>query len=136
MLTVNKVTFLCRLEKMPKPQEMIIIADINYYNYYTLSNSYFISINILDILDCEPSSGEIQGNVSASSCPSPWTETTFLPTTASTSYHSPPAPDEATKKNTTVISDDPALWPSVNDNEARCQIVKKGPVQITDFDFP
>ncbi|CAK6975903.1 hypothetical protein NFI96_003229 [Scomber scombrus] len=35
-----------------------------------------------------------------------------------------------------IISDDPALWPKAIDDNARCQIVRKGPLQITDMDFP
>lgn len=35
-----------------------------------------------------------------------------------------------------VLSDDPALWPEKITNQQRCSIVKRGPVQIKDLDFP
>ncbi len=35
-----------------------------------------------------------------------------------------------------VLSDDPALWPEKITDQQRCSIVKRGPVQIKDFDFP
>lgn len=35
-----------------------------------------------------------------------------------------------------VLSDDPALWPEKISDQQRCSIVKRGPVQIKDFDFP
>ncbi len=35
-----------------------------------------------------------------------------------------------------VLSDDPVLWPEKITDQQRCSIVKRGPVQIKDFDFP
>jgi len=32
--------------------------------------------------------------------------------------------------------DDPFNWPSNNDDSIRCHLVSRGPVQITDFNFP
>ncbi len=34
------------------------------------------------------------------------------------------------------LSDDPALWPEKITDQQRCSIVKRGPVQKKDFDFP
>ncbi|XP_063732765.1 zinc finger MYM-type protein 1-like isoform X2 [Eleginops maclovinus] len=36
----------------------------------------------------------------------------------------------------TTLSDDPGCWPSVLTSSMRCEIVKKGPVQIMDIEFP
>uniref|UniRef100_A0A3B1J7N8 TTF-type domain-containing protein n=1 Tax=Astyanax mexicanus TaxID=7994 RepID=A0A3B1J7N8_ASTMX len=36
----------------------------------------------------------------------------------------------------TVLSDDPALWPETLTDQQRCEIIKRGPVQIKEFDFP
>lgn len=38
--------------------------------------------------------------------------------------------------STVIIADDPAQWPAVLTDSVRCQIVKKGPVQVTNIVFP
>ncbi|XP_076850262.1 uncharacterized protein LOC143499580 isoform X2 [Brachyhypopomus gauderio] len=70
--------------------------------------------------------------------------TTSSGTMASTSTQiaSPPhlsTGDTSTAQGTTstfIIDDDPAQWPKVLTDSERCQIVGKGPVQITDIEFP
>uniref|UniRef100_A0A3B1J9M7 TTF-type domain-containing protein n=1 Tax=Astyanax mexicanus TaxID=7994 RepID=A0A3B1J9M7_ASTMX len=71
-------------------------------------------------------------------------ETTSSGTMASTSTQiaSPPhlsTGDISTAQGTTstfIIDDDPAQWPKVLTDSERCQIVRKGTVQITDIQFP
>ncbi|XP_062286941.1 zinc finger MYM-type protein 1-like [Scomber scombrus] len=46
------------------------------------------------------------------------------------------SPEDTQIISNQIISDDPALWPKAIDDNARCQIVRKGPLQITDMDFP
>lgn len=38
--------------------------------------------------------------------------------------------------STVIIADDPAQWPAILTDSVRCQIVKKGPVQVTNIVFP
>lgn len=62
------------------------------------------------------------------------TETTELETEAA----APLALDTNHTIDTTnlFLSDDPAQWPSVVNNDQRTSLVKKGPVQVIIFDFP
>ncbi|XP_044155439.1 zinc finger MYM-type protein 5-like [Bufo gargarizans] len=38
--------------------------------------------------------------------------------------------------STVIVADDPAQWPAVLTDSVRCQIVKKGPVQVKNIVFP
>ncbi len=71
---------------------------------------------------------------SSMAAPSQFEATPHLSTTSSS-----PSRDTTSTEGTLspqIISDDPALWPKFIDDNACCQIVTKGPLQITDMDFP
>lgn len=63
-------------------------------------------------------------------------------TPAEESSSTSPAKDTSTPPEsevaalTATLSVDPGLWPDVINDETHCQIVRNGPVQIVDFDFP
>lgn len=68
-------------------------------------------------------------------------ETTSSDAMATTQAELSPLPgsDTIIEQSTTgsaITEDDPAQWPQVLNDSTRCQIVKKGPVQVTDIDFP
>lgn len=63
-------------------------------------------------------------------------------TASRTEIESAPLPNtevSSTAQDTTstaIIADDPTQWPAVLTDSVHCQIVKKGPVQVTNIVFP
>uniref|UniRef100_A0A3B4XMQ3 DUF4371 domain-containing protein n=1 Tax=Seriola lalandi dorsalis TaxID=1841481 RepID=A0A3B4XMQ3_SERLL len=73
---------------------------------------------------------------SSMAAPLQFEATPHLSITTSSPPRGTTSPDGTQIISNQIISDDPALWPKAIDDNARCQIVRKGPLQITDMDFP